>query len=61
MITWRLWAKALGEKQGTSDHEADRIAKIRTALVVYTMITNTFIIVAACLSIAVNLSILHIT
>jgi hypothetical protein len=57
---WRLWAKALGEKAGLSDTEADKVAKIRTALIVYTMITNTFIIVAACLSIAVNLRILHI-
>jgi len=42
--TWRLWAKALGEKSGTSDAEADRIAFIRTAIVLCYVITNLFII-----------------
>ena len=60
MINWRIWAKALGEKTGASDKEADEVARIRTILVIYTMITNTFIITAACLSIAVNLKLLHI-
>ena len=27
---WRVWAKALGEKSGKSNSEADTIAKIRT-------------------------------
>ena len=27
---WRLWAKALGEKSGTTDSESDLIAIIRT-------------------------------
>ena len=27
---WRVWAKALGEKSGKSNNEADTIAKIRT-------------------------------
>jgi hypothetical protein len=30
---WRLWAKALGEKTGNNDDEADKIACIRTAIV----------------------------
>ena len=41
---WRLWAKALGEKSGSSDHEADKIAFIRTAIVLCYIITNIFII-----------------
>jgi hypothetical protein len=42
--TWRLWAKALGEKSGTTDAEADRIAVIRTIIVLCYVITNMFII-----------------
>lgn len=41
---WRLWAKALGEKQGRSDVEADRVALIRTIIVLSYLITNCFII-----------------
>ena len=41
---WRLWAKALGEKTGKSDKEADRIAVIRTLVVLAYLITNAFII-----------------
>lgn len=41
---WRLWAKALGEKHGKTDKEADQIALIRTAIVLVYMITNLFII-----------------
>ena len=41
---WRLWAKALGEKHGRTDKEADRIALIRTAIVLVYIITNLFII-----------------
>lgn len=41
---WRLWAKALGEKASPEDKEADRIAFIRTFLVLNAVITNTFII-----------------
>jgi len=42
--TWRLWAKALGEKAGNTDKEADRIACIRTAIVLTYTITNCFIV-----------------
>ena len=42
--TWRLWAKALGEKSGTTDAESDRIAVIRTIIVLCYVITNLFII-----------------
>lgn len=41
---WHLWAKALGEKSGSSDKEADKIACIRTAIVLIYIITNLFII-----------------
>lgn len=41
---WRLWAKALGEKASENNDEADRIALIRTGIVVCYMITNIFII-----------------
>jgi hypothetical protein len=42
--TWRLWAKALGEKASDNDKEADRIACIRTAIVLTYICTNCFII-----------------
>ena len=41
---WRLWAKALGEKSGDTDREADRIALIRTCIVLTYIITNIFIV-----------------
>ena len=41
---WRLWAKALGEKQGNNDEEADKIACFRTVIIVSYFITNCFII-----------------
>jgi fatty acid desaturase len=42
---WRLWAKALGEKASVKNKEADRVAAIRTAIVVVYLITNFCIIV----------------
>ena len=41
---WRLWAKAIGEKSGTSVEEADKIAIIRSLIVACYIITNLFII-----------------
>lgn len=41
---WRLWAKALGQKEGSNTQEADRIACIRTIIVLIYVITNLFII-----------------
>ena len=41
---WRFWAKALGEKASTNDNEADKIAIIRTIIVLIYIITNFFII-----------------
>lgn len=43
-MIWRLWAKALGEKTGNDDAEADKIACIRTVIVLCYIITNLFII-----------------
>ena len=41
---WRLWAKSLGEKTGSSDKEADKVAIIRTIIVLCYIITNIFIV-----------------
>jgi hypothetical protein len=41
---WRLWAKALGEKVGNNDREADRIAIIRTVIIACYVVTNMFIV-----------------
>jgi hypothetical protein len=44
LTMWRLWAKALGQKEGITDSEADVIAAIRTAIVALYIVTNLFII-----------------
>ena len=41
---WRIWAKALGRKDGRDDREADIIACIRTIIFVSYMVTNAFIV-----------------
>jgi hypothetical protein len=41
---WRIWAKALGEKYGKTDREADTIACIRTLIFISYLVTNCFII-----------------
>jgi len=41
---WRIWAKALGQKEGRTDIEADGIALIRSLIVLFYIITNLFII-----------------
>ena len=41
---WRLWAKALGEKATNDDRESDKIAMIRTFILVTYVVTNCFII-----------------
>jgi hypothetical protein len=41
---WRLWAKALGEKAGATDSEADTVALVRTFIVLTYIITNLFIV-----------------
>jgi hypothetical protein len=42
-MMWRLWAKSLGEKGSKKDHEADKIALIRTIIFMTYLITNIFI------------------
>ena len=44
---WRLWAKALGEKHGRTDREADIIAGIRTFILAAYMVTNVAIVANA--------------
>ena len=41
---WRIWAKALGEKSGVTDKEADSIALVRTTIVLIYIVTNLFIV-----------------
>lgn len=41
---WRLWAKALGEKSGATDKEADKIAAIRSVIMLIYLITNIVIV-----------------
>ena len=41
---WTLWARALGKKAHNDDWQADKIALIRTAIVLSYIITNCFII-----------------
>ena len=41
---WRIWAKALGQKDGRNDREADIVAGIRTLIFVSYLATNVFII-----------------
>ena len=45
---WRLWAKALGEKTGDNDREADIVATIRSIIVAIYLLTN-FVIMAGVL------------
>lgn len=41
---WRLWAKAIGEKSGVTVQDADRIAMIRTIIIISYLVTNMFIV-----------------
>ena len=41
---WRVWAKALGEKSGNTDTEADLIAAVRTFIISVYLITNLVIV-----------------
>ena len=41
---WRIWAKALGDKSGKTDKEADYVAMIRTFIFLQLIITNCFIV-----------------
>ena len=41
---WRIWAKALGAKEGKNDREADIIAGIRTLIFISYLVTNVAIV-----------------
>ncbi|MCK9445619.1 hypothetical protein M0Q50_01860 [bacterium] len=41
---WRIWAKSLGEKSGSTDKESDKIAIVRTIILLIYLITNIFIV-----------------
>jgi hypothetical protein len=41
---WRLWAKALGSKEGKHEKEADVVALVRTAILFSYLATNLFIV-----------------
>lgn len=41
---WKSWARALGEKKGSTDKEADKVALWRTFIVLQAIITNAFIV-----------------
>ena len=41
---WKLWAKAIGDKALQDSREADKVAIIRTCIVLVYIITNFFII-----------------
>jgi hypothetical protein len=43
-MMWRLWALALGQKEGRNHKEADKIAIIRSLIMLQLVITNMFII-----------------
>lgn len=43
-MTWRWWAKALGQKASKKDHEADKVAIIRTFIFATYLVTNAFIV-----------------
>ena len=47
LSVWRLWAKALGAKEGKDDREADTIAGIRTIILICYMVTNVAIVANA--------------
>lgn len=43
-MVWRWWAKALGQKAGKNDKEADQVAIVRTVIFITYLATNCFIV-----------------
>lgn len=41
--TWKLWARALGEKVGEDNKRADKVAWVRTFIILQAIITNVLI------------------
>lgn len=46
-ICWRIWAKALGEKASNCDIESDKVAVVRTVILLTYLITNIAIVANA--------------
>lgn len=44
---WTIWAKALGSKAFDEDRRADKVALVRSAIVVFELIVGLFIILNA--------------
>lgn len=44
MKLWRLWVKALGEKAGSTNEDPDRVAIIRTIIILIYLGTNICIV-----------------
>ena len=40
---WRLWARALGEKVGEDNKKADKVAWLRTFIILQAIISNILI------------------
>ena len=40
---WRIWARALGEKVGEDNKRADKVAFIRTIIILQAIVTNVLI------------------
>jgi hypothetical protein len=40
---WKYWARALGEKVGESNKDADKVALFRTIIIAQAVITNILI------------------
>jgi hypothetical protein len=43
-MMWRIWAKALGEKASPCPRESDRVALVRTLILLSYLCTNVFIV-----------------
>lgn len=41
---WRIWCYALGKKEGRDKKDSDKIAFIRTIIMIQLIVTNSFII-----------------
>tara|TARA_R100001510_G_C7508692_1_gene109273 strand:- start:93 stop:284 length:192 start_codon:yes stop_codon:yes gene_type:complete len=41
---WRIWCYALGKKEGRDKKDADKIAFVRTIIMIQLIVTNSFII-----------------
>lgn len=41
---WNIWCKALGQKASSCDKESDKVAIIRTIILLAYMATNVFIV-----------------